>query len=485
MLNKHGFKDHEVIEIARDNAGNYVMGKTGYPSPAHRYRFVLEDYNSSIEEIYYWITDNITVSEGFPNVIKISDVFTATEQSSFFGSAQQRVGLQQEKVSMFLATIGKMVKELFQIVRELRIIDERRGYYEDSFNNESKSRISAEIVLKGIWVDQVEGGPKNPASVYGMARELQFTTLPDLFFSLHPKSIADIDKDVEALDFNVKVKEVLKRKIRSFMQWKQSTYGELHNRRVFTLKYLRQHFDIINMYVAWVKPYLRNLRRMNMVDRTDSPDLVSAFDGSIIEIENLFYKLPPSHGTAKYMRHNEHVNSVVIISFKFRNKPQMNFQQEYQRGPLHVGQADVSIRAYAWTKDQIDKYVKMRRQEDIELLSAIDGSVKAALESLGQELEDYLNEAGEGVIFEKEQKEQKIKDRLRDKDPFVSLLYGFKEMFYDSFKNPLGTAKKKDGKPIVNPVIMESETAVAKGNASKVCWSVYKNFKKSHGMLAW
>ena len=58
------------------------------------------------------------------------------------------------------------------------------GYYSDSYDADSKSRESAEITLKGIWVDMVEQGAKNPASVYGMAREVQFTTLPDLFFSI-------------------------------------------------------------------------------------------------------------------------------------------------------------------------------------------------------------------------------------------------------------------------------------------------------------
>ena len=65
----------------------------------------------------------------FVRIDKITDTFSASENSSFFGTSQQRVGLQQDKVSQYLATIGKMIKELFQLVRELRIIDERLGYY--------------------------------------------------------------------------------------------------------------------------------------------------------------------------------------------------------------------------------------------------------------------------------------------------------------------------------------------------------------------
>ncbi len=482
ILKEFGFSG-EVVEIGRDNAGNYVEGPTGYPSPIYRKHFVLEDFNSSAEEIYFWLHDNITVSEGFPTVTKIYDIFSATEHSSFFGSAQQRLGAQQEKVSMFLATVGKMVKELFQIVREMRVIDERLGYYKDSMDPNSSSRENADIVLKGIWIDMVEQGAKNPASVYGMARELQFTTLPDLFFSVHPKTIADIDKDVDALDgFNRKVKEVLRRKLRNYMGWKESTYKELKNRRIFTLKYLRQHFNVIQMYIGWIRPYLKNINRMTMADRRDASDLVSAFEGSVIEIENMFSKLPPSHGEDKVMKHNKHIHSVIIMSFRYRTKPSMNYHQEYQRGALHIGSAEVTLRAYAWDQKTMDKYVDMRRKEDLKMIGDIDGGVRAAMESLGDELENYLKEAGEVAEFEKPKKEKKKAPPVSD--PFIALIYGFKEMFWDTWKGAGSGGSGSSGKK-PNAAFIGRETKVASAVARKVTWSVYKNFKKSHKMLAW
>src|SRR3989338_1420431 len=174
--------DPEYGEEARTNEGVF----TGYPDALRRYRLIVENYNMSIEEPYFWVKDYLKERVGYPGLIKITDVFSASENSSFFGASQQRLGLQQDKVSQYLATIGKMVKELFQLVRELRILDERLSSYADSYTN-SPSAESAEITLKGIWVDLVEQGAKNPSSVYGMAREVQFTTLPDLFFSTHPQ----------------------------------------------------------------------------------------------------------------------------------------------------------------------------------------------------------------------------------------------------------------------------------------------------------
>jgi hypothetical protein len=471
LLKKHGFTE-EFTELARNNPGDQVFGYTGFPEPVHRYRIVLEAFNKSIEELYFWVNDNIRVSEGFHDVVKITDIFAASEQSSFFGTAQQRLGMQQEKVSMFLATIGKMVKELFQLVREIRILDERISYYTDSFVIDSKSRESAEITLKGIWIDMVEQGAKNPASVYGMSRELQFTTLPDLFFSIHPNSISEIDSVVDALDFNRKLKEVLKRKLRTFMEWKKSTFSELTTRRTFTVKYLRQHFDIIKMYLSWVKPYMRNIRRMEMVDRTQSNDLISAFEGSILEIETMYYKLPPTHGEAKEIRFNKHIYTVIVAHFYYRTRPSMNYQQEYQKGPLHLGLTDITLRAYAWKKEDIEKYIKMKQDEEISLLKSIDESVKAAMEALGEDLENYLKEAGEKEPFEK----QSLKDKAKKAaDPFTSIFGGFK----DSFSAISG------GKKGVNPAIIDNEKKIASSNGRRSLWQVYKNFKKTHGMLAW
>ena len=464
-LKKFGF---DKIEKSEEFRGAEIS--TGYPAPARRYRLHYEGYNISIEEPYFWTLHYLRYFGGFPRIDKITDVFAAAENSAFFGASQQRLGLQQDKVSQFLATIGKMVRELFQLVREMRVLDERLSYYADSYTN-SPSAASAEITLKGIWVDLVEQGAKNPASVYGMAREVQFTTLPDLFFSTHPKKQEDVDIVVERDrgQFNRKVREVLARKLRTFLAWKEHTYEELKNRRKFTLKYLRQHFEIIRMYMTWVKPYLRNIQRLQLdQSRTESPDLIIAFEGSMIEVEILAIK--PS----------KEINQCILMHYLFRTRPEMNYSQEYQRGPLHLGRVEMDFRAYAWDDKQIENYKKMRAQEDFQLLGVIDGSVKAALEALGDELMRYLKEAGE----EFEEKKEMPKASPRNSSPFVSVFAGFAELF-TSFK--VKKEVKASKKRISQTDIMKK--AISKRNAEdtlkKVMWNVYHHFKKQHDMLNW
>ena len=104
-------------EIAEERRASYIP--TGYPRPARRYRLHYEGYNISIEEPYFYILHYLRYFSGFPYIDKITDVFAAAENSAFFGSAQQRLGLQQDKVSQFLATIGKMIREFKKAGKEV------------------------------------------------------------------------------------------------------------------------------------------------------------------------------------------------------------------------------------------------------------------------------------------------------------------------------------------------------------------------------
>lgn len=455
---KKYFEKWDEIEIQKDQ----VM-TVDYPKPLQRYRVVFENPQQSIEGIYFWSLDHLRYGLGVAVVDKITDLFSASENSAFFGVAQQRLGLWQDKVTGFLATIGKMVKDLFQLVREIRIIKERLSYYIDSMNPASSTRESAEITLKGIFIDLVEGGAKSPASVYGLARELQFTTLPDLFFAIHPSTVKEIDPVVDKLDFNRKVREVLKRKLRQYLEWKESTLRELQTKEKFTLKYLRQHFEVIKMYINWVKPYLKQMRRIQTEGtRTGTPELIAAFESSMIEIEVLGRFLPEG---------NKEVYGCTLLTFEYRTRPSMSFVQEgYQRGPIHVGETRVTFRSYMWDIDQIEAFKRFKAEEDLSLLGVVDKSVEAAMEALGDELMQYLKEAGEA--FEDAKKEEKKEEKR------PGLLSTF---FSISSKDK----KKKPAKPKLDKFKREKEEDNAKSAAKFNCWTQYKNFKKAHGMVTW
>ncbi len=419
-IKEFGFEEEhaeEALHTFIDTNFPLPITHSGKPLPDGRdnmrFRLIYEVYNQSIEDLYFRAIDFLREENEFAEFEKILDLFAAAEHSAFFGVAQQRIGLQQDKVSQFLAVIGKMVKELFQLVRELRILDERMYIYDASYRGDK----TAEISLKGYWIDLVEGGAKNPSSVLGMAREIGFATLPDLFFDAPPMDPAEVQKHVDTLEFNRKVKEVLARKLKSFLVWKKHTGKELKSRRIFTIRYLRQHYDIIKMYMNWVKPYLKNLRRLQLDSRkTSSEHLIAAFEGSLIEIEVLAKKKFGSDHTPAY--------AVYHLHFDYRARSEMKFVQEgYQRGPQHVGRTTFTLRAYTWNPDDLHRYRAFREKEDFELLGDVDTSVKAAYTALGDELEKYLKEAE--ATTETDYPKESLHSKDKEKragifDPFIA-----------------------------------------------------------------
>ena len=467
-LKKFGFNNPEEFEV-----GSFFtpqMKTTGYPSPHNSHLLVIETQNPTIESYYHWLMNHARYDFAYVTIDKITDIFAASENSSLFGVSQQRLGIQQDRVSQYLATIGKFMKELFQMVRELRIIDERLVYYEDSWKHPKEN--ASEITLKGLWIDQVEGGAKNPASIYGMSRELQFTTLPDLFFSAPPMKNNEVEDYVNSLDFNTSVKNVLKRKLKTFIVWKEKTYAELKTRKNFQIKYMRQHFDIIRMYMNWIKPYLRYVRKLQSKEEfLDSPEIVSSFEGSLAEIEILLRKKPEG---------NNKVWACLMMTFEYKSKPQMSYHAEgYQRGPMHSGEVKIYFRTYSWTSEEIENYKKMREEEDLDLIASIDASLKAAMDELGDDFKKYLAERGE--IFKEDEPQKKGEEPKKENvlSPFVGIVKGFGELFgyKPGRKSTVGKPKKEED--------LSGERAKAKGELIVQEYIIYKNFKKANGMIAW
>jgi hypothetical protein len=441
----------------------------GYPAKIKKkYRLSYEIYDLSLEEPYYWVLENLKGDQGDPNfeVSKIEDSFAASENSSYYGSAEQQLGMKQKNVSEYLATVGRMVKELFQIVRELRIMDERLSYYndiEEELKKEVDKRSNAACTaLKGMFVDLVQGGGKTPSSIYGMAQELDFITLPDLFFDAPPfKNTPELEKYVDSLskDFNQNLLRVLKRHLINFEKWRERTYQEHISRRTFQINFLGQHYHVIQMYVEWLKPYLRSISRLTMKEsNVYSPDLVSAFENSLIDIELMAIK-----------KGKNGAHGCVISTFNYRTRADMEYAPGGYRKPMHTGKMFWTLRVYGWTKEQIENYKKMKKQEGLDLIGGISESVRESMKGLGDELEKYVREA-------KGEKEQEKKVTAKKKPSVMQSLFGD---FYNFDQ------KKPEEKKSVKVSTTDKDLDDAAEKARGALWNTYKNFKKSHRMLSW
>lgn len=449
----HQYADHDIAEAGKDQ-----LAYLPYPKPLSRYTVVYETVHQSIEPVYYWCINHLQ-DMGFVRIEKITDIFAAGEHSSFYGAGAQRLGLAQDKVSQFLIAIGQFIrKDLFQLVRDIKWIDERLAFHEDA----RKGLESAEITLKGIWTDLVDGvmqGQRVSANIFTMSQQLQFTSLPDFFFGVHPTKTEDVDKMVDALPVNKVVKSVLKRKLHQYVVWREENYKELKQRKQFELRYLQQQVNVLKLYMSWLKPYLRHIERLGSdITKLSSPELVAAFESSMVEIE-LLAEMKPEKGN-KY--------ACLLLSFDYRTKPSMSFTQDaYHRGPMHVGQTTITWRSYAWDEKQIEAFKKFKEKEDLNLLSSIDSSIKIALEALGEDFDKYLKEA------------ENIKEETAPEKPKQEGLF-----------EPLLTVPKavlegvSDMIPKKKPLPKEEDDS-AKKLAPKLSWGHYKIFKKKHGMLTW
>ncbi len=475
-LEDFGWKADDVEEIEIERLRPKI--KTDYPKPVKRFRFMFESYAASIEETYFWILHHLKQDQGFSGVKKVSDVFTTAEVSALGGTIQQRLAAQQEKAAGYLRGIHEMTKQLFQLVREIRILNERLEYYEKSKNPDEAGK-NAEMALKDTWVTMVEGGTKNPASVFGLAQQVGFVVLPDVFFrtrKMPNESDNAFAERISKLEFNEHFKDVLKRKLAQFYIWKEKTFHELSTRKLFVLKLLRQYYDTIRLYMSWLKPYLKTIKRMGgSIDKLGAPELIAAFETSIIEIEILTWRQSVE---GKY-------KPVILATFEYRTLPSLNYQAEqYQRGPIHVGQLVMTLRSYVWTDEQINNYLSYREAQDFEILEDIDSTLKEAMESLGDELKNYLMESGEKFP------EKKLPEKKKEKkpgfvesalDPFVSVFRGFGEIF------GMKTEEKGEKKGEKGPTEFElaKQKKEAEGFITFSLYQTYKNYKKSHGLLSW
>ena len=450
----------------------------------------MEKPSASIEETYYWFLQFLRHDLGYPQIDKIYDIFSASENSAVFGNLGQRMAIQQDRAAQYLRGVGELVKQLFQIVRELRIIDEKLEPYD-----KWKTNKSADISLKHNYIQLVEGGGNNPDSVYSLATKVGFTVLPDLFFGTHVYELGKIDQEVDegsVKEFNKVVRTVLKRKLYQYINWKTKSEKELKSRRRFQLQYLRQHWTVIQLYMAWVKPYLKTIKRMGHSEgHMDSPDIINAFDATKVEIE-ILAKKPLD------LRKKDGHYKCILAHFTYVTKPHLTYKQEYgQQAVSHTGRCEVTLRAYGWHKEDIDHYKDMRRQQDIEMLKALDVHIQGAFDALGDQFEAYLLESGEDMAIERKKALDKKNaeyvdakselDKKRNKfgvlEPFIDIGIGFGELFGGFFSSKPKQEKEDESSPSKNrdEEKLKKSAKIASGEMG-VMYTVYK---KSHRSLSW
>lgn len=494
---------HSDMEKMELRSGKFV--NTSYPKPIERHVLSMADPNyTSMEKAYTWIMGHISRDRGFTKLIKVADSFGSSPASDHWSIMIDRLGNMQRQVSNIMQTVGILVKDLFPMIHELRIWDERLTLHQEVNEKESKA---ADIALKGTWIDLVDGGPESGMSVLGLAQKANYLTLPDLFFGTFVISHTDVDKAVDNQPYAAEqVKNILKRKLKQYLIWKEKTYHEIVQNRKFSIHYLRQHINAIKLQMSWLQPYLKQLKYLKPNTKfQDQWDVVSSFDMSHYEVEVLCT-----------MKDTKKFKPVILVNFQYATKPER--VGAYQHSAVqHAGGMTVTFRTYAWDDDQIENYKKMRDSEAMDGLEDMDGGFQAAMESLGEEINKYMEQAGETIKAENRTMSEKmealekqleimesdpeavkrVKAHKALKEPSMSLYEPFKDIgvaLWDVFKMflPFKDNMFKDTFDFKTKnkdfAQKNADSAMKKGaakTASGVMKAAFVNFRKANKMITW
>ena len=484
--------DMEIMEFRRNE-----FIKTSYPSPAARHVLSIVDPNYSfLEKSYLWLLDHITNAVGFTRAVKIIDSYGSSVGTDHWQIMFDRQRNVQRTITEILQSVGVLVKDIFPMIHELTMWDERLKWHEMSDNGLP----AGDKALKGAWTDIVEGGPENQGSIFGLARNAGFVTLPDLFFSTFVRTPEEVDKVVDSMEHaNIQVKSILKRKLVQFLTWKEHTKKEIEQRKRFTVRYLRQHIASIELNMSWLAPYLRQTKYLKEnADFQDHASVISTFDNAKFEVESLCTK-----------KTDDKYKPVVLLNVQYLSTPERGGGGPYQYSSFqHSGSMTVTFRGYAWTDEQIANYKKMREEEAFELLGSFDAGFKAAMDELKSEIKKYIEQA-EGELKESEDEKtiRDLKEKLEEYEktdnpkkkkspsmdadgaiyqPFVdvgSALWDIGKMFIP--KSILSFKLGQDKKEYETKNKEESAKKKASVGAAIAISLAFVNYRKAHKMITW
>jgi hypothetical protein len=510
-------EEEKKSKVERLAKNPLITRKTIHPKNGRNKLLIrLESMGSGVEKHYFWLLRFLrgTPNTGFPNsfglnakkVYKVKDEFNASVSSSFHGNVGSKISAIQQQISTYLAQIGQMTKTIFPIVREIRVMDERMEYYRDSLwmtadkDDDQNLAKEAEIALKSTWIEVVEQGMQNPNSVYSMATKLGFITLPDLFFSVNPygKTVKEqrenLGKGLKNFEgeINDKVLKALTKKLYQYYTWKQKTWYEMQHTYKFRVKSLKQHFNVIKLYISWLKPLLTNLKQLSMklddsnLDRAEYyGDLVSAFESSKLELEIL--GIMKDSGDVYVEKIGNKMNACLLARLTFVTRPEMNYGPGGQRQPSHMGDTIIEFESYVVTDQQLKDYKEHCEQALVELIPGEEFNmikdIYEVMNSLGDEVKSYIEQAdsSEGLI-EKLQEKPEPKNKPMDLlEPFKALVGDFK-LFFPEKKKESDDPKEVPQTREYKEKIKQAEDEL-KGTAKNMIWIYYDVFKKANGLL--
>ncbi|MBS3167677.1 hypothetical protein J4216_00975 [Candidatus Woesearchaeota archaeon] len=356
--------------------------------PIKSYNLIYDSLSEALEPIYFWILDFMQDSKPAGLGLKVwkgKEEFEASVSSGYFGEIGQRATLMQQKAMEYLGAINNVIKSILNLIYDLREFEIRIAPYDKLKDKklEEKDKIGALFSLKGLWMDQVDSR-KGRGSINLLGQDLQFATLRDAFF--YVKESSGVTKE---LDLNERVKNILKRKLEEFEEWKLKSEDEIRKRYEIEKKYLRSQVKTLELYASWVKPYLIAAQKLRMRGSTPeglrNANIVNSFSNMEIELSLMGKKeVNPGDVHESYSKIvlEKKYYSVVEINLKFRSVPS-TVSGQGGRHYVHGGRTDIVFNAFALDNIELEALEALELHEDLELINTwVHGTLKDLEEDL-------------------------------------------------------------------------------------------------------
>lgn len=361
-------------------------------------KLIFDNPNIKMEQIYFWLVDFIRDSLKM-DINKLSDDFTSSVGSSFFGEMGQRLTNVLNNARSLAELINGLTRTIISILNEYKQLYSIYVLYENLLSKKSEEAIAGYLALKDRWlsyVDSTRGG--------GALRNLQasrFPSIVDLFLLADLKSELEkfknkkligeglynalfnnqentVPRDLnELLDkgiINRRIYNLLNSRLIEFYSWLENNRKILYDRIILLKSYLRHELSSLLYYVEFAKPYFKFARKL--LQNPDQPvDVVNAFETSIINIS-----LMANQKEIKVKDYDEKEGKEIEKSYiplyeidmKARAIPTVVGRSDtYTKMYSFLGRIDIVLRAYLVEKDEYDSIIINQESEDLAYITGL------------------------------------------------------------------------------------------------------------------
>ncbi|MFP3167054.1 MAG: hypothetical protein RXQ68_01340 [Candidatus Nanopusillus sp.] len=361
-------------------------------------KLILDNPNIKMEQIYFWLVDFIRDSLKM-DINKLSDDFTSSVASSFFGEMGQRLSNVLNNARSLAELINALTRTIISILNEYKQLYSIYVLYENLLSKNKEEAIASYTELKDRWLSYVDS-----TRGAGALRNLQtsrFPSIVDLFFLAELKSELEklknkkligeelynelfnnqentVPRDLNELFnngiINRRIYNLLNSRLIDFYSWLENNKKVLYDRIILLKSYLKHELSSLLYYVEFAKPYFKFARKL--LQSPDQPvDVVNAFETAIINIS-----LIANQNEIKVKEYNEKEGKEIEKSYiplyeidmKARAIPTVVGRTDsYTRMYSFLGRIDIVLRAYLVEKEEYDSIIINQESEDLTYITGL------------------------------------------------------------------------------------------------------------------